>query len=98
MDKFEEKLNQLNKMSEDEKNKEILVMKDDCICPVCPTYNICAKNSDEMLFCVIGKSNECITKERGCMCPTCPFARKYSIGIQHNFYCIRDSEMEQKQI
>jgi len=98
MDKFEEKINELEGMSEEEKNNLIEEMQKDCICPICPTYNECAKEANELLFCVVGKSEKCITKERGCMCPTCPFGQKYGIGVKYNFYCIRDTELKQRKL
>lgn len=98
MDKFEEKINELEELSEEDKNNAIEKMKEDCVCPICPTYNECAKNAGEKLFCVLGKSENCIDKERGCMCPTCPFARKYGIGVKYNFYCTRDTELEQRKM
>ena len=98
MDKFEEKINNLNEMSDEDKNKDLDQMKEDCICPICPTHNECAKNGGETLFCVLGKSEICITKERGCMCPTCPFAQEYEIGVKYNFYCTRGTELEQRKM
>lgn len=96
MDKFEEKMNELNQMSDEDKSTTLNQMNDDCICPICPTYNECAKEADELLFCVTGKSETCIAKEMGCMCPTCPFAQEYQIGVKYNFYCTRDTELEQR--
>jgi hypothetical protein len=98
MDKFEEKMNELNELSDKEKNNTTEEMKNDCVCPICPTYNECAKEADEKLFCVLGKSEKCIQKERGCMCPTCPFGQKYGIGVKYNFYCVRNTEIEQRKI
>ncbi len=98
MDKFEEKLNELDGMSEEDKNTAINKMKEDCICPICPTYTECASKAGEKLFCVLGKSAECIDKERGCMCPTCPFAQEYGIGVKYNFYCTRDKELKQRKL
>jgi len=66
------------------------------MCPICPSYNECAKEAEELLFCVVGRSEECIAKERGCMCPTCPVAQEYKIGVKYNFYCTRDLEMKQR--
>jgi len=97
MDKFEEKLKELAEMSEEDKNRSLEEMKGDCICPICPTYNECAKKADELIFCILGKSKDCITQDRGCMCPSCPLGRKYGIGVRYNLYCIRDSEMEQRK-
>jgi len=96
MDKFEEMLNELEEMSEEDKNKLLDTMKKDCMCPICPSYNECAKEAEELLFCVVGKSKNCITKERGCMCPTCPFAHEYGIGVKYNLYCTRDCEIRHR--
>ena len=98
MDKFEEKLSELEGMSGEDKNSVIEQMQKDCICPICPTYNECAKENNELLFCVLGKSEECIEKEMGCMCPTCPFAQEYGIGVKYNFYCTRNTELEQREM
>lgn len=98
MDKFEEKIDELNGMSEEDKNKTMEKMKEDCVCPICPTYNECANKAGEKLFCILGKSKECINKEMGCMCPTCPFAQEYGIGVKYNFYCTRDTELEQRKL
>jgi len=98
MDKFEERFNEIMQMSKEDRNKAIRDLEVDCVCPICPTYNQCAKNAQEKLFCIIGSSKECITKERGCMCPNCPIAGIFGIGVKYNFYCTRDSEMEQRKI
>jgi hypothetical protein len=98
MDKFEELINQLNEMSADSKDEKMKEFDGECVCPLCPTYNQCAKESGENIFCIRGKSKECITKERGCNCPTCPLAAKYRIGVIYNFYCMRGGEMDQRRI
>jgi hypothetical protein len=97
MDKFEEKLNELAQMSEEDKNRSLEEIKGDCVCPICPTYNECAEKADELIFCITGKSKNCISEERSCMCPSCPFGQKHGIGVKYNFYCIRDSEIEQRK-
>ena len=98
MDKFEEKLNELAQMSEEDKNRSLEEIKGDCVCPICPTYNECAEKADELIFCIIGKSKNCISEEiRIVYAPTCPFGQKHGIGVKYNFYCIRDSEMKQRK-
>ena len=96
MDKFEEELNDLDQMGEEEKSKHLEELKGECICPICPSYTECAEKADESIFCIIGKSNKCIEIERGCMCSSCPFLEKFGIGVKYQFYCIRDSEMKQR--
>ena len=97
MDKFEEKLNELEQMSEEDKNRTLEEIKGDCICSVCPSYNECAEDADELIYCIIGKSESCITVENGCMCSSCPFGLQYGIGVIYESYCTRDSEMEQRK-
>ncbi|MCE5215340.1 MAG: DUF2769 domain-containing protein [Methanobacterium sp.] len=97
MDQFEELINQLNDLSENDKEEEIKKLQKDCVCPICPTYDQCAKDKSEIIFCITGKSS-CIEQEKGCMCPTCPFASKYKIGVLHNFYCIRGRDLEQRKL
>lgn len=95
MDKFEELINELNGMSEDDRNQKIKELEVDCVCPLCPTFNQCAKDADENIFCIRGKSN-CTKTEKGCICPNCPFASKYRIGVFNNFYCMQGGELEHR--
>ena len=97
MDKFEEKLNELEQMSDEDKNQTMEELKGECICSLCPTYNSCAENADELLFCITGKSESCIKDDMGCICPSCPIALEYGIGVVFNLYCINDSELKQRK-
>jgi len=97
LDSFEELTNQLNEMSDDERREKIEELQLDCVCPICPTYNKCAKDTGENIFCLKGKS-KCFKKEKGCMCPTCPFAAKFKIGVIYNFYCMRGLETDQSKL
>jgi hypothetical protein len=65
-----------------------------CTCPSCPTYNKCAKNAKELLFCVTGKSFMCISDDKGCICPTCPVTEV--IGLKQTSFCIKGSEKAQR--
>lgn len=96
MDKFEEALENVNSMAADERDKAIQNYKDSCICQTCASYTECSKDANEKLFCVTGKSNNCITELKGCECPACPLARSLDVGILHNAYCLNGSEMEQR--
>ena len=87
-------MEKLNYLKVEERSQKIKEMEGDCVCPICPTYNDCAKQTGENVFCITGKSRECITMELGCLCPTCPLGQKYKIGVIHNFYCNRGSELE----
>lgn len=96
MNDIKEFCHSLEGLSSKEREKELERYKSQCICPICPTYNDCAKKEAELLFCIIGESKECITERKDCMCPPCPFARRLDFGAVYNTYCIRGSELEQK--
>ena len=55
MDKFEQMIHDVMDMSENDRNKAIEGYKDSCICQICATYNECASDANEKLFCVNGK-------------------------------------------
>jgi hypothetical protein len=96
MDKFELTINEVVEMSEMDRNNTIETYKESCICPNCATYNECATDTNEKLFCVTGKSMTCITKIKGCECPVCQFAQSLDVGAINNTYCLKGSEMEQR--
>lgn len=96
MDEFENLMEELKQMSNEKRSERIKKLENDCVCPTCPTYNDCAKEKHENVFCITGKSQDCITMELGCLCPTCPLAQKYRIGLAYNFYCNHGSEIEQR--
>ena len=89
MDKFE-------KMTEEERKKLIKENKKLCICPNCPTYNECAKEKDELFYCVLGKSQTCIIKETGCICPACPVTE--TLGLTKDYFCIKGTESQQREV
>ena len=96
MDKFEKTINEVMEMSESDRNNSIEKLKESCICPTCATYNECAADANEKLFCVTGKSMTCITERKGCECPVCPLAQSLDVGVINNTYCLKGSEMEQR--
>jgi hypothetical protein len=96
MDKFEQLIQKVMEMPESDRNNTIETYKASCICPTCATYNQCAKDANEKLFCVTGKSMDCITEPKGCECPNCPLAQSLDVGVIKNTYCLRGSEMEQR--
>ncbi|NYB27704.1 MAG: DUF2769 domain-containing protein [Methanobacteriaceae archaeon] len=98
MDDVEAFLQSLESMSPEEREEELERFKSQCICPICPTYNECAKEKGELLFCIIGESEKCITDKKDCLCPPCPFARRLSFGARYTTYCMRGSEIEQRKI
>ncbi|MFQ6124955.1 MAG: DUF2769 domain-containing protein [Candidatus Heimdallarchaeota archaeon] len=91
MDKFEELMQQMMQMSEEERMKVMAENKKICICASCPSY--VETGETELLFCATGKS-QVITEEKGCTCPTCPATDK--MGLTHTYFCTRGSEREQR--
>jgi len=90
MDKFEQSITDMLKLSPKERMQEIAEEKEICICPGCPTYNDCAKDAQELLFCIYGGSFHCITEDMGCICPTCPVTA--DLGLIHDEFCLKGSE------
>ena len=94
MDKFEEMMQMMSQMAEEERMKMIEANKSLCTCPDCPTYNECAQEKGELFYCALGKSPTCITKELGCICPSCPITEK--MGLTNEYFCIKGTEREQR--
>jgi hypothetical protein len=89
---FEELTDKLNKMSSSDRNKFIADLNSKCICHECPTYTNCARESKELLFCLLGKTR-CPVDERTCLCPQeCGVYKKYDLKL--SFYCSRGKEIE----
>lgn len=49
MDDVEELLQSLESMSPEEREEELERFKSQCIYPICPTYNDCAREKGELL-------------------------------------------------
>jgi hypothetical protein len=96
MDKFEQKIQEVMEMSERDRDNVIEYYKSSCICHTCATYDQCAADANEKLFCVTGKSVECITEPKGCECPICSLAQSLDVGLLNNTFCLRGSEMDQR--
>jgi hypothetical protein len=96
VDKFEQAMQQMSKMDEKDRIKKIENLKKLCICEGCPTYNECAGEENELLYCVLGKSPKCITKEVTCICPDCPITEQ--MGLENQFFCTRGAEKEQREM
>ena len=94
MSRFEEKQKAMQQMPPEELAQMMENLKARCPCPTCPSYNDCAKNAGETLFCATGKSFMCISEEKGCICPKCPIAEE--LGLRHSYFCTRGSEKAQR--
>ena len=78
----------------EEQKRIIEENKSKCICEPCPSYTECMRGSNELLFCVTGKSADCIFEMKGCICPRCPVTP--ILGLKKAYYCIKGSETDQK--
>lgn len=74
------------------KNRERL--RHECICAQCPTYTACARDAQELLYCVVGESFHRITEDLGCICPSCPVTAE--IGLEHRTFCLLGTEAAQR--
>ncbi len=83
-------------MTKEDMMKMVESKKKLCTCAECPTYNECARENEELLYCALGKSQNCITEESGCICPSCPLTEQ--MGLNHQFFCTRGSEKEQREM
>jgi hypothetical protein len=95
LDKFDNIMKTTSQIPEKEHIKAINENKKLCICPTCPTYNECAENNMEALYCTEGKSAVCITKESGCICPACPVTEK--LGLEKDYFCTKGTETKQRR-
>jgi hypothetical protein len=95
MDKFEEMMQKMQKMSAAEKKEMLDGVKPKCICMKCPTYNDCMKGKQEALFCATGKTG-CSPTKKACICRTCPVTP--IMGLKNMHYCIGGSEQELRKM
>jgi len=94
LDKFETMMQMMSKMTESERMSAIKENKKLCVCPDCPTYNDCAQENNEVMYCALGASATCITKKAGCICPACPLTEK--MGLTNDYFCIKGTESQQR--
>jgi hypothetical protein len=94
MDKFEQMMKETKGRSQTELNRDMEGYKKVCRCPTCPTYNNCAKNAKELLFCLHGKSFMCISEQKACICPTCPLTADF--GLKNTSFCMKGAEKAQR--
>ena len=92
MNAFDQMVKDLDSKVGEAREVELDGLKAECICPDCPTYNLCAERAGELLYCFLGRSPECMSEELGCNCPDCPVAAR--AGLSELYYCIKGSETE----
>ena len=64
-----------------------------CSCPSCPSYNECAKDKLEKLYCAseVGRST-CKYKMNGCVCGSCQVHKDNHLA--NGYYCLNGSALE----
>ena len=90
---FEQAMEAMGKMSQEEIKTKLAELTKSCICGKCPTYK--GTGEKRLLFCATGKST-LIKTEKGCMCPGCPVTEM--IGLRWLFYCTKGTGKEQAGI
>ncbi|MFA6225708.1 MAG: DUF2769 domain-containing protein [Methanoregula sp.] len=65
-----------------------------CTCPKCPSYNRCAGERKELVYCIAGKSPLCISEDLGCTCRNCPVTPE--LGLTYHDFCFKGSEAAQR--
>ncbi len=60
-----------------------------CRCAECPSYNICAGDKGEKVFCILSASG-CISDLKGCLCADCCVAQR--MGMTTSRYCVEGTE------
>jgi hypothetical protein len=83
---FEQAMEMMSQMSEQERKAAVEELTDLCICSTCPTY--VGTGETELLFCIVGTS-DVISEDKGCPCPACPVTPR--IGLRWNDYCLKGS-------
>ncbi|MCU0632049.1 MAG: DUF2769 domain-containing protein [Methanolinea sp.] len=90
MDTFTEVMRELKTRRKEERWKTYDTWKRSCCCPECPSYDECASRGRELLYCVLGMSNECIRDDKHCICPKC--ALYPVLGLSGKDFCMKGSE------
>jgi hypothetical protein len=94
MDAFEQWLNRSWEKNAKERKQITLKKREICLCPECPSYNRCAREHDELLYCITGKSMLCISEDAGCTCKKCPVTR--DLGLMYHDFCLKGGEAAQR--
>ncbi|HUH78595.1 MAG TPA: DUF2769 domain-containing protein [Methanoregula sp.] len=66
--------------------------RDQCRCGPCPSYTECMRSGEELVFCLAGRSPDCMFDKRGCLCPACPV--QSALGFRKAYYCARGNARE----
>ncbi len=90
---YEEFLDNLTRLSPEDKQKVMDKAKEKCICAQCPSYT--GTGEESLFFCGAGKS-EIITEEKQCICPDCQVAS--DMALRWQYFCTRGGAEDQMHI
>lgn len=65
-----------------------------CTCPACPSYNVCSKGKNEVLYCRVGRS-ACEMDRMGCICPTCPVYA--AMMLSGDYFCVNGRAAKEEE-
>lgn len=88
-DKWAEIQRMYARMDDDEQEDVMRENCELCRCVDCPSYNDCAGEKEERVFCILSGSG-CISELRGCLCGDCEVAQR--MGMTTSRYCIDGTE------
>jgi len=94
MDIFEQWLNMSWEKNAKERKNLMNEKRSACRCPACHSYNRCAREHHELLYCITGKSMLCISEDAGCICRDCPVMT--ALGLRHQYFCMKGGEAAQR--
>jgi hypothetical protein len=93
MDAFEQWMNMTWEKTAKERKEITHKKRESCICPACPTYNRCAREQNELLYCITGKSKLCISEDNWCTCRNCSVTGE--LGLKYHDFCLKGWEAAQ---
>ena len=94
MDIFEQWLDDSWEKSAKERKYLVNEKRSVCCCPKCPSYDRCAQEQNELLYCITGKSMLCISEDNGCVCRNCPVMA--GLGLRYQNFCLNGGEAAQR--
>lgn len=92
MSRFGQEMRRLEGSGSKEREEWQERMKGLCRCPGCATYNECTACKKELLFCILGKSQDCQIEAKVCDCPVCKVTDE--LELKYAFYCRHGSESQ----
>ncbi len=96
MEKFDQYMDHMKGLGPEEVRNMMDDKRKKCTCASCPSYNECTSAKKELIFCLVGKSKDCMIDEVGCICPDCPVTAE--LELLNTYYCTQGSENEFRRL